>query len=122
VWQEIVMVLGRVEQQDLTARATDILIEMLKSGHPGTHYPSVKQALALSLGCLGKMQAIDPLIQLLADADAGVKLHVITALKQLALEAAHFRLEQLATNEALAPDLKQGVVIALAEWTVEGVS
>jgi len=41
------------------------------------------------------MQAIDPLIQLLADADAGVKLHVITALKQLAPQAAHSQLQQL---------------------------
>jgi len=53
------------------------------------------------------MQAIDPLIQLLADADAGVKLHVITALKQLAPQAAHSQLQQLAINKALAPDLKQ---------------
>jgi len=57
---------------------------MLKSSQPATQSPSVKQAIALSLGQLGDMQAIDPLIQLLADADAGVKLHVITALKQLA--------------------------------------
>lgn len=122
VWQEIVTVLGRVEQPDLTARATEILIEMLKSGHRATQSPSVKQAIALSLGQLGEMQAIDPLIQLLADADAGVRLHVITALKKLAPEAAHWQLQQLATNSALAPELKQGVAIALAEWPVEGVS
>jgi len=60
---------------------------MLKSASDQS--PSVKQAIALSLGQLGDMQAIDPLIQLLADADAGVKLHVITALKQLAPQAAH---------------------------------
>jgi len=47
---------------------------MLKSSQPATQSPSVKQAIALSLGQLGDMQAIDPLIQLLADADAGVKL------------------------------------------------
>ena len=121
VWQEIVTVLGRVEQPQLKARATEILIEMLKSRHPATQSPSVKQAIALSLGCLGELQAIDPLIQLLADADAGVKLHVITALKQLAPSAAHSQLQQLATNVALAPDLKQGVAQALAEWTVQDV-
>jgi len=71
---------------------------MLKSSHPATQSPSVKQAIALSLG-LGDMQAIDPLIQLLADADAGVKLHVITALKQLA-PAAHSQLQQLANQRS----------------------
>ena len=118
VWQEIVMVLGRVEQLDLKAKATEILIEMLQSSHPATQFSSVKQAIALSLAQLSEIQAIEPLIQLLADADAGVRLHVITALKQLAPEAAHCQLQQLATNEALAPELKQGVMIALSEWSM----
>lgn len=119
VWQEIVTVLGRVEQPDLTTRAANILIEMLKSGHPASQHESVKQAIALSLGQLGEIQALDWLIQLLADADAGVRLHAIAALKHLAPEAAHRQLEQLATNEALAPDLKQGVAIALSEWSID---
>ena len=116
VWQEIVTVLGRVEQSDLTARTSEILVEMLKSNHLATQSVVVKQAIALSLGQLGEMQAIEPLIQLLADADVGVKLHAITALKKLAPEAAYWQLQQLATKETLAPDLKQGVAIALAEW------
>ncbi len=116
VWQEIATVLGRVEQPDLTEAAAEILIEMLKSGDRATQHESVKQAIALSLGHLGEIQAIDSLIELLADADAGVRLHAIAALKHLAPEAAHRQLQQLATNEALAPDLKQGVAIALAEW------
>ena len=116
VWQEIVTVLGRVEQPDLTARKTEILVLMLKSNHPATQSLVVKQAIALSLGQLGEMQAIEQLIQLLADADVGVKLHAITALKKLAPEAAYRQLQQLATESALAPDLKQGVALALAEW------
>jgi len=68
---------GASRTANLRVRAGEILIEMLKSSQPATQ-SSVKQAIALSLGQLGDMQAIDPLIQLLADADAGVKLHVIT--------------------------------------------
>jgi HEAT repeat protein len=116
LWQEIVTVLGRVEQPLMT-RAAEILIEMLKSGHPATQHQNVKQVIALSLGQLSEIQALDPLIQLLADPDAGVRLHAIAALKQLAPEVAYRQLEQLATNQALAPDLKQGIVIALSEWT-----
>ena len=113
--QEIVTVLGRVEQPNLKGLAAEILSEVLQSGHQAIQYPKVKQAIALSLGQLGDVKAITPLIQLLA-VDAGVRLHVIAALKQLDPEAAHRQLEQLATNEALTPDLKQGVAIALQEW------
>lgn len=119
MWQEIVTVLGRVEQPDLMPQAAQILIDVLKSTHPATQHESVKQAIALSLGQLGEMQAVDPLIQLLADRDVGVRLHAIAALKHLAPEAAHRQLEQMATNEALAPSLKQGVAIALQEWSID---
>jgi len=119
VWQEIVTVLGRVEHPDLRTKAAEILSEILQSAHPATQYPSVKQAIALSLGQLGDIRAIEPLIQQLADADAAVRLHVITALKQLAPETGYQQLEQLASSVALPPDLKQGVAIALAEWSIE---
>lgn len=117
VWQEIVTVLGRVEQPDLKALATETVIQMLKSDRSANQHESVKQAIALTLGQLGEIQAIDELIQMLADPDMGVKLHVIAALKQLAPEAAHQQLEQMATNKALAADLQQGVVTALQEWS-----
>lgn len=116
VWQEIVKVLGQVEP-DLTSKSAEILIYMLKSGHLATQQESVKQAIALSLGQLGEIQAIEELIQLLTDPDTGVKLHAIAALKQLAPEAAHQKLKQLATKEGLSPELKQGVAIALQEWS-----
>ena len=114
LWQEIVAVLGRVEQP-LTTRAAEILVEIL-SDHPATQHENVKQVIAVSLGQLGEIQALDSLIQLLATTDAGVRLHAIAALKQLAPEVAYQQLQQLAINEAIAPELKQGVAIALAEW------
>jgi len=115
VWQETISVLGRVEQPHLTAQAAEIIIEALESDHAAMQQESVKQAIALSLGQLGEVQAVDKLIALLADADMGVKLHAIAALKQLAPEAAHQQLQKLA-SEALSPDLQQGVAIALQEW------
>lgn len=113
--QEIVAVLGRVEQP-LTTRAAEILVEIL-SGSATQH--EVKQVIAVSLGQLGEIQAVDPLIQLLATTDAGVRLHAIAALKQLDPEVAHQQLQELATNEAITPDLKQGIAIALQEWSME---
>jgi len=116
--QEIVTVLGRVEEPILASVSARILMELLQSTAPATQASSVKQAIALSLGQLGDVQAIEPLIQMLVEPDAGVRLHVITALKHLAFEVAQQQLEQMATDTALAPALKQGVAIALAEWSI----
>jgi HEAT repeat protein len=115
--QEIVTVLGRVEQPELKTKAAQILIGLLRSPHQATQHASIKQVIALSLGQLGEMQALEALIELLADADAAVRLHAIAALKNLAPETARQQLEQLALNKSLAQELKQGVAIALKEWS-----
>ncbi|PHM06523.1 HEAT repeat domain-containing protein [Nostoc sp. 'Peltigera malacea cyanobiont' DB3992] len=144
VWQEIVTVLGRVQKSQLTTPATEILLQILRclscgtlperraslrsrsvsqtdaprtlTHHPATEISSIKSAIALSLGQLGEMQAIEPLISLLGDSNASVRLHAIAALKNLDGEATHQQLQQLANNDAITPDLKQGIAIALAEW------
>ncbi len=123
VWQEIVTVLGRVQKPQLTTPAAEILLQMLRclscgtlTQHPATEIANIKSAIALSLGQLGKTQAIEPLILLLADSNASVRLHAIAALKNLDGEAAHQQLQQLANNTELTPDLQQGIAIALAEW------
>ena len=116
LWQEIVTVLGRVQKPQLTTPAAEILLQILPSQHPATEIANIKSAIALSLGQLGKMQAIEPLIWLLADSNASVRLHAIAALKNLDREAAHQQLQQLANNATLTLDLHQGIAIALAEW------
>ncbi|HYX17844.1 MAG TPA: HEAT repeat domain-containing protein, partial [Nostoc sp.] len=115
LWQEIVTVLGRV-QKPQTTLAVEILLQILQSQHPATKIASVTSAIALSLGQLSEMQAIEPLISLLADPNASVRLHAIAALKNLDREATYQQLQQLANNPELTPDLQQGIAIALAEW------
>ncbi|NMF61610.1 PBS lyase [Brasilonema octagenarum UFV-E1] len=83
VWQEIVTVLGRVSDTSLTDKSAEILLEMLQQNHPGVEIANIKSAIALSLGQLGKKQAIHPLTQMLADKDAQVRLHASAALKKL---------------------------------------
>jgi HEAT repeat protein len=116
LWQEIVTVLGRVQKPELTTPAAEILLEMLQSKHPATEITYIKSAIALSLGQLGQIQAIEPLILLLANPESSVRLHAIAALKNLAPEITHQKLQQLANDTAIAPDLQTGVAIALAEW------
>lgn len=89
LWQQIVVVLGRVEHQFLNQKATEILLEMLYQNHPACEIANIKSAIALSLGQLGRDEAIETLISLSADNNNQVRLHAIAALKNLAPEIAH---------------------------------
>ncbi|WP_051469946.1 HEAT repeat domain-containing protein [Fischerella sp. PCC 9605] len=84
LWQEIVTVLGRVSNPQLASLAAEILLAMLEQKHPAVEIAAIKRAIALSLGQLGRMEAIEPLTKLLADSDELVRLHAIAALKNLA--------------------------------------
>lgn len=117
LWQEIVKVLGQVEHLDLTLAAAQILIEVLKSPQIINLPESIKSAIALSLGFLGDIRAVDPLIALLATNDPSVRLHVIAALQQLAPVRAFQQLQQLNNDSTIAPELQQGIAIALSEWS-----
>ena len=116
VCQEIVTVLGRVEKPELKAKAAEITIDLHKTRHPAVESVEIKQSLALGLGQLGDMRALDVLIQMLADADTSVRLHCMAALKQLGAAEARQQLESLVKQESLEPKLKQGIAIALQEW------
>jgi HEAT repeat protein len=84
--EEIVTVLGRVQQSDLIHKAADILLEILYQNHPACSFSNVKSAIALSLGQLGRVDAVGQLNTLLHDTDIQVRLHAFAALKNLAPE------------------------------------
>lgn len=114
VWQEIVTVLGRVEQPSLVPLAAHILLDAIRMEHPVIQDSGVKQALIVGLGQLRDKTAIQPLIQMLADPDDGIKFHAIAALKKF--PDARNQLEQLAANEQLTTALRQGIIFALQEF------
>lgn len=114
--QEIITVLGRVESAEAKGKAVEMLLELFSSESHLLQDPKNKQTIALSLGQLGQLQALDPLISLLADANASVRFHAIAALKQLDTETAYQRLQALARDKNIAPELQGGVSIALQEW------
>ncbi|MEG3849549.1 HEAT repeat domain-containing protein [Microcoleus sp. herbarium19] len=116
VCQEIVTVLGRVEKPELRAKAAEIAIDLLASNHPVVEFAGIKQSLALGLGKLGDMRGLDALISMLGDADNSVRLHSLSALKQLGAGEVRQQLESLAKQESLEPRLKEGIAIALQEW------
>jgi HEAT repeat protein len=116
LWLEIVTVLGRVSDSTLTEKATVILLSIVQKQHPAVEIASIKSAIALSLGQLGNIEAIEPLISLLSDNNEVVRLHVIAALKNLASNDAYQQLQQFLNNPTLTPNLRQGITAALAEW------
>ncbi|HEY9806921.1 MAG TPA: HEAT repeat domain-containing protein, partial [Candidatus Obscuribacterales bacterium] len=118
VYQAVLTALSRVEQPELKPQAAQILLAALSSPEIASHHPITKQAIALGLGQLGEMIALEPLIQLLATPDIGVQLHAIAALKQLAPELGYQRLQTLSADPEVSAELKQGVAIALQEWQV----
>jgi HEAT repeat protein len=83
VCQEIITVLGRVEQSNLKIKATQILIEFFDAATNEQKQPQLKQTLAMSLGELGQSEALITLNQLATDNQTGVRLHAIAALKKI---------------------------------------
>ncbi len=116
VHQEIVTVLGHWTDALHQPQAAQVLIDLLAVKHPVIADAAVRQAIALGLGHLAQKQALEPLIQLLADPDIGVRLHTVAALKKLDEATARQRLEALSTRNDVAEPLKQGAAIALQEW------
>lgn len=116
VYQDIVETLGRWPDPALQAIAAQGLMESLSSAALIQQNPQLRQSIALILGHLKQPQALDPLIQLLADQDDRVRLHAIVALKTLDAPAAYQRLAHLQTSQDVSQELRQGVAIALREW------
>lgn len=118
-WQVIqasINALNQVKTTALKPQVAQFLITLLQTRHPVTQLVAARQLLALGLGQLGEAIALDPLIQLLADADTTVQLHAIAALKHLDSQTAHHRLMELAQTGGLKADLSKGLAIALQEW------
>ncbi|ELS04488.1 HEAT repeat-containing protein [Xenococcus sp. PCC 7305] len=85
VIQEIIRILGRISVAKLQEQATKILVDFWHSITENNRNPDLKQALAISLGELGKTQAEDVLQQLAKDDNSRVRLHAIAGLKKMKL-------------------------------------
>ena len=76
----------------------------------------MKKSLALTLGYLGNIHALEYLIQLLEDGDNSVILHSVAAMKKLDSKKAYQKLVSLSEQATLNSQLKKGIATALAEW------
>lgn len=82
ICQEVITVMSRANQPQLKQQAAHILIQFFHSQHKTLQNPSVRQALATSLGELG-IEGQEVLEQLAQDDNIRVKLHAVSALKKL---------------------------------------
>ncbi len=94
--------------------ATQILLEILEQSQPQP--PTLLNAISTALGQLSQPEAMEPLIQLLAQPDMGVRLHAIAALKHLNTRLVHERLKALAKDRTLRQEFAAGIAVALQEW------
>lgn len=115
---EAIAVLGRTRNPHWQPKIAQRLLALL--AQPSVQvFPTAKQAIALALGQIGDRSVLDGLTRLLADEDAGVRLHAIAALKALDRTAAHQHLLTLAQSPQTPFPLRQGITQALQEWDLE---
>ncbi|MBW4583118.1 MAG: HEAT repeat domain-containing protein [Tildeniella nuda ZEHNDER 1965/U140] len=114
LYQAMIVAVGRWETVDCKPQAAQILIAALDTSL-ATEQPTLRQTIAIGLGALGQLTALETLIQLLADEEMSVRLHAIAALKALDAQTAHQQLQRLAHSD-LPDALKRGVAIAIREW------
>lgn len=114
--QEIIQGIGRVETIELREQATPIIVDLLRDNSSVISNYKIKQLMALQLGKLGLISAVDPLIQLLADPHPSVRFHCISALKQIECQETYQYLQDFLNQDHINPDLKQGILKALSEW------
>lgn len=80
---ETIQLLGRLKTADLKNQASQILLDLFRSGHPSLSQIRIKQALAYALGQLGDVKTMEILQVLKTDVNDSVKFHAIAAMRQL---------------------------------------
>lgn len=130
VKQEIAKSLGQTRSAQLKAIAAQPLIAWIQRDRPaslsGSEAPltpaafGLKQAVISALARLsdpsGEPAAVDSLVPLLGDPDARIRLHALSALKQIDPGAALLKAQAYLQNKHTAPELKEKVAITLAAW------
>jgi HEAT repeat protein len=77
---------------------------------------SLKSTAAFSLGQLADVTTLDNLIELLAESNYRLRLHVIAALKQISPEQTYREIQRRSQDPSTSIDLAAGLAMALQEW------
>lgn len=77
---------------------------------------ALKQTIISALAQLGAIGALDSLIPLLADPDARIKMHALSALKQIDPRAAQAKIQTYLSHREASHELKAGITDTLTGW------
>lgn len=133
VQQEIARSLGQTRSATLKPQAAQPLLSWLQADNLAnptvevgdrekpdlSTYPSalaLKQAVISSLARLSARPALDSLIPLLSDPDSRIRMHVLSALKQIDPKAAQAKIQQYVEDENTSPLRRQQVAESLSAW------
>jgi HEAT repeat protein len=110
--KEVLLSLSRTKDRP---RAVAQIVALLQTSSLQASLP-LQSAAAFGLGRLADTLAVDPLIEMLANADYALRLQVIAALKQLAPEVAYEKIQARSDDPTIPANLAQGLEIAIREW------
>jgi len=125
VKKEIAQALGQTREVELQAIAATPLIEWLKTSQtaeqkgefaPDSDSFALLQTILSALARLGVTEAIDSLIPILSTADPRIRMHALSALKQIDPRTAQSQVQGYLHQSALSPVKKQYVAETLAAW------
>ena len=132
VQQEIAQSLSQAQAPQIKHIASPPLIDWLKAFSPAassaeadddvTETPATSEMFALkqtvisALSRLGDCSAIDSLVRSLADPDPRIRMHILSALKQIDPRAAQDKIKAYLTNPELSPYRRQLVEASLSAW------
>ncbi|WP_121970933.1 HEAT repeat domain-containing protein [Leptolyngbya sp. BC1307] len=134
VQQEIARSLGQTRSATLKLQAAQPLLGWLQADNLAnptvevgdrsketdlSTYPSalaLKQAVISSLARLSARPALDSLIPMLSDPDSRIRMHVLSALKQIDPKAAQTKIQQYVEDENTPPLRRQQVTESLSAW------
>jgi HEAT repeat protein len=97
------------------AAAAQWLLELLRSPILA-NTAAIRVHAVSALGRVATATLLPEVVTLLRDPDHRVRLHIIAALKQLDALQARGLIQMQAQADLIAPELKEGLIIALREW------
>ena len=117
VRQEIVRSLGQTRSVALKPTAAKPLINWLGGQtllDPDTL--TLMQTVISALAQLGAIDALDSLVSLLANPDARIKMHALSALKQIDPRAAQAKIQTTLSSQEVSSELKTEIANTLTAW------
>ena len=128
VQQEIARSLSQVNNADLRTIATPPLLNWLSTYAAAQNQSqrhaaasridtfSLKQSIITALARLSARSALDSLVQTLSDPDPRIRIHSLSALKQIDPNAAQVKVQDYLSDRTLSEQQRQAVLESLSAW------